>query len=751
MKKVLILLLVVALSVAILAGCESAGSSKYNVDLTEGGELGAFDFDTLTELQKTWTLKSGGTSGNVFSIWNSNNSTVANGITVDTSSAGWASISQKLVLRPNSYYKVSYRFTTSSMAAFEEDKPFVGLYVGFAENPDFNILDDKPTEQRTSTNNGSAEYYFKTTNIREVTLSVNVGTEELPVVAKNVTIKDLSIERVSRVAAEEGGAVSALYTLTSTVYGATSYINLVYVVIGAVMTLVAAYIAYILRARNAYLINVRTHTKFYDAILNGKSAGVLLAAGIALLTRLVIVLIQTALAGASDIRTVYFGFDIEQLATQGLWIATNGTPYFFEYNTAASMMPGSLYLATIAGLFGRLIGLINGTTDATVLLTTVAVIKLLTVLADIGTVIIIYKWIARRYDRVTATVMASFYSVVPAVLSMSAAWGSMESVTAFFVVLAFYMISRRDYIGMAASYFTACLFTVSALYVVPFVLFYTAAEIYVGIKEGVKAKWIMPAVAIPAGLVAYILIALPFSVNQMATEPFFAYNALIAAVRAANVYTANAFNFQALLGNNFAEVTTQSTFVTIVFVIFILAILGFVYFRKRNRTDLLALAGGFVVVYWLFGNNMTQASLFIALPLLFLYAVLSNDKRLYAAFAMYASLMFINAAYIYLLGGYTSDGIVHLTYDTPVMYVIGAFHLALIIYFVIVGYDVLVNRKVVEFNEMDCSYADYVKATARGWQYRLQRVGAKTSGTISAIGKMIKSERKSKNDSDEEN
>lgn len=740
MKKAVLTAVILMMVTAVFCGCTTQGAAKYNQNVLAGGADAAFDFESLTDLQKVWDLTSGGSDSDVFSMVSNRNE--ASYLKINTANAGYATVSQKLILKSFSYYKVTYRYTTTGMSGRSEDKGYVGLYVGFKENPDFNLRSDKPTEERRANSNGTASFYFKTNADREVNLAINVGTEEYPVSVSSVVIKDITLERVYKDTVT-GDGVLPCYQLQSTVYGAPSIMNIVFVVLGAVGTIVIGYAVYMALARVNGWDELGKTPKFVAALKESNWKVPLIVAGATLLVRLLITLIESGLAGASDIKTVFFGFDLEQLAKQGVWLSNYGTPYFFKYFENAPIFPVPLYLSMFAGLIGKGIGLIPGATEATITLTAVCVLKLFTVFADVGTVLIIYNVVSKKWNRVAAGIIGLAYSVMPVVFSVSAGWGVMESIAVFFVVLSFARLLRSDYIGASVAYFAAAMVSPFALYLCPFLLMYAGYEVFLGIRDREHKRWISVLGCMVGGLVLFYLLALPFTVLEVGKgDAMFAFKKFISSVQASQIYTENAFNFQALLGNNFKEITTEFTLVAVLFGLFILGVFAAVYYRNRSKFDLLTLAAGFVVLYFsLICVNANQVAMMSALPLILMAAALSKDKRLYGTFVAFASLIFVNASYVYTVAGYTDTGITQIGYETSLMYIMGAFQLVAVVYAVYVMYDVVVNRKGKEILSLRVPYGVYVKSVATNAGIVMQNGWAKTKVFFQALGEAMKKDK----------
>lgn len=725
----------------LLTGCTTNAVSEYDKQiLSFTNASGDFNYTGEGEDVSTdWSFEvgNGATASSVFSSSSS-------GLKINTQNAGYAVASQKVYLKRYSYYQVTYTYDMDSIAEFSTEDDIdgmVGLYMGFKEDPTFNIGEDKNSEIRNTTNgNVKDTFYFKTDGTKEYNFAIFVGMEEYPVSAV-VYIKDIKITRVTEATAVENAEAYGLYELESAVYGQATNLNITYVILGAVATLIVAYIAYVIRSRSLSFDGVDVNNKFYNKLRDTKWLGLVIAVGVAAFIRLVIMLAQTIIAGSDSISSSYFGYDLEQFASMGTWLANYSAPHFFEYNASyTAMMPMAMYFSAFAGLIGRLFQVLGASANVASL-TTIAVIKLLGIIADLGAVALIYNIIAKKQGRVGATIMATFYSLIPMVFAMSSAWGSYESITAFLLVLAFwFLLNKGSYIGMAVSYFFACMTTVSAIYVCPAILLYTGYVIFRAIKDKQYKKLIAPVVTIVGSLVVFYLISLPFVFNDVADGNVFAgFTKYVETLEGQKVYSANAFNFQGLLGNNYKAVGLQSIFVTILYIAFVVIVLAVAYYRNRNRVDLTLVAATCVLAFWTFANNMSYTSLYVSLPLLFIVTALVKDARLFIAFVLYAILAFVNAGYVYLVAGYTTNGVVPVSNDvTVIVYIMGSLSLVAAVYYIVVAYDILINKKAVEQAAINVPYFEYVKYTTLKVISKLKSGASKTGAFFQATGEAIK-------------
>lgn len=719
MKKAILLTILIIVISTFTLGCTNTG-----IDLLSGGDFGYKD---TAELSEDWKLASGGTeNANVFTVSN-------DALGINTSSAGWAHASQEVKLKSNSYYKVSYTFSISKATYYGDRLNMDGLYVGFLEDKSFNIGETtegiiKPLMHNATTNvDVDASFYFKTKYITTASLAIFVGTEENPITA-NVKIKDIALERVKKSAVpltnnpDTGKDVITAYTLDTNVYGANTEKNIIFIVLGGVFTLLAGYAFYMMFRRTSH-IEAEYKNSFLIKIRDSKYLGLGLVILFALFIRFLISILSTVLAAGAE--TFYLGYNVEAEAAQAQFIGSFGTVYLktrmYDYATKYSFAYGAVESTPMLLYMLGLVGLISKIFKGGIVLTTF-IIKVFAIAADIGVIVIIYKLLKNRMGKVSSLVMCGLYSILPVVFSISAGWGLSESITVFLVMLTLYFILKNNYWGVAITYFVAFSFSINAIFMLPVVLFYTVNQFIT------RKKLRLPIIlATLLGFGLFYAITVPFNLLDIqGGKPFAAvtdyYNALFVSN---NFYTANAFNFQAVLKNNFQIVTTESLFITILFDVFVVALVAAGYFKNKNRMELLLLGSLFVAMLFTFTNKMNPVSMYLALPLMFTYAAMNKEKRVFLVSIAYAALMFVNASYIYMVVGYSSNGIVHLGYDNAMMIVFGILNMLVTCYFIYVVYDIVASRKAVRIKPLEITYAKSVKRTGRKIKRSFQKLKSK--------------------------
>ena len=715
-----LVILVVSVCAYMLIGCTKKNENMLTTD------NGIFRAQTLSALESDFVLTTDSSkdTDDVFTVTydsDSNSSTIA----IDTSSSGWATIGQEVKLDAGSYYRISYTIKIASIAAKTSGENFDGVFVTFAEDEDFNYApggdaSDVSDQSVMHTQTGNENTYtigFKAKSSGNATIVLSVGTEKYPVSA-NVTLSKLSLEKVSK--ADYAKIANKGLVFESDYYGQLSDFNIFYIVVGACLIAVLCYIGYFLYQRHLYKSEPDNggYTGFLAKLKDSKFLGIVLVAAVACLVRLLADIISTVVA--SGYAHSIMGYNLEGLTTQAMFMSKYGLAdmdaylaQFASENSLTYVAPASsalqLYFIAFCGLFGRMFESAGFTATY---YGTMFFLRFFFALADIGTAVLIYLIVKKSTGNIGAIIVSATYALLPVVFATSSIWGYAESVTVFLIVLSMYFMlkknkdkqaSMKDYIGTAVTYFAACMFSMSALFLAPIILFYTVLQCIIDIKKVIPASIILV-----LGFVLFYTINVPFDITFIQNDkPFYCFTRAWSELYKSMVYVRNAFNFQSILGNNFGTITTASTIVSIIFIIFLLALVGFAYFKFKNRMNLLLLGTAFINMMFVFGNNMNPMSMYISLSLMLIYAIVNKEKRIYFSFIVFAVLMFINVSYYELFITYSSTaaGVIP---NNAMMYVFSAFELAFVLYYIYIVYDIVVSRKVRLIKAMPLTYGEWL-------------------------------------------
>lgn len=701
----------ITLLVCVLSGCTKKYENMLNTD------DGIFRYETLKELKKEWILKTKDSITDDTKVFTMNADKDADkySVEINTSDSGWAYIGQRIKLDAGQYYHIKYNVDISKLAAYTAGTANDGVFVSFIEDEDFNyhkgenqIDEAKLDSMQISTgDSGERNYTFKAKTTCYATIALRVGTEKNPTTA-NVTIRNFSVERILAKDSTQKG-YHDLGSFSSDYYGIKSDFNVFYIVIGAIAIALICYFAYFAFQRHLHLSNpnVNGYNGFLAKIADSKFIGVLIVAGIAALVQIVTNVISTAVAASHNHSIM--GYNLEGLTTQAMFIAKYGPKdmglYLSEYaskNTLTHLAPSSsalqLYLLGLAGLFGKIFEKAGGSYYATMFF-----IRFACTLADIGTVILIYNLVKKSVGNVGGMVIAGMYAVLPVVFATSSVWGYLDSVTVFLIVLTVSFMLKNYYVPTAITFFVACMFSMTALFLAPIVLLYTIMQCVLNKKNIIPASIILV-----LSFFVFYAINVPFDYNYITDgKPFYCFTKAWNELYKSALYSRNAFNFQTILGNNFTAISTASIVVTIIFILFLLGLIAFAYFKFKNRMNLVLMGTAFINMLFVFGNNMNPVSMYVSLALMLIYAALNKEKRIFFSFAAFSVLTFINVSYAELFVEYTSTAI-GIMGKTPTMYVFTVFELLLVLYYIYIVYDIVATRKVRRIQPMPLNYGEWL-------------------------------------------
>ncbi len=712
-KSLIILLLIVTVCCGLLVGCNTV---KKGEEVLLGGSFEGYNGVTGTAedtvyLDSEWiVLTADSVSDSAFSVANGD-------VTINTTSNGYASLKQVVYLKPNSYYKITANYTiTETVEEFSTTDEYTtigGFWIGFDEDENFNRGDDKYPEIDSEKKVGGkvTDSYFKTgSGVTKVTMSLNVGSKEAPI-KTSVTIKSISLVQISKadLINEETNVdlTSSVKPLNYTVFNMANDINVPYVVCGAIFILIAMYVAYVLLVRYKAHKELGTLPLGIDKIENKPVFGLLIALGSALLVRLVSTF---ALAGSlTNFLTLNLGYDMEAMSSQATALVnqSGGTVWFLKYNGTAVFEPLRLLLLAVCGALGLVFE------GNAVTISNTFFIRFFAIVADMLTIWLLYRGSRKYLGNVGAAIMSSAYGILPLTFVTSSVWGSWTSITVFLVVLTFSLIlENRNYIFVALTFFVACMFDIFMIWLAPIIIMWTVRKF---IKD--KSVRIPVIVTVLSGFILFYLVSLPFTIDfksQGLGNTISCYELMFASIFGENMYVYNAFNFQALLGNNYQTITTASLVIGIIYIVFVIALAVVAYLKSPNRLDIMLVAASYLALVYMFGNRMQAIYIYVAIALLYLYAIISTDKRVLFAAVLYSIFAFVNFGYLYLLVDY-SAGAPQIAYEDGVMYTFSVFNLLLTLYIAYLTYDICIENKTVPVAALKISWVDL-------WGYRLKKV-----------------------------
>ena len=705
--------------VVVLCACFFVGCTKLDQNILPTNGEGLFTTSSVDELSNEFILGTDAshTASEIFSVTESKTDDDAYIVTVDTSSSGYAYIGKKIKVTGGCYYAINFSLCIDSSGEYNSGSSYNGVYPAILEDNDLKFSKNVVYHEKMSDyQNASAS--FRADKSGYATVVLMVASEDAP--AKiSVKFSSFSVKRITKNDAEEtnyGGVFKSDY------YGVVDSFNIFYIVMGGVLTVAVCIAGYVMFRRHLALSDPENnggkgynHPFFFKLNDNGLlSVGIFV--GIGLLVRLLIDILSSAIAGGFDITKTFIGYNAQGLATQALFIAKYGPQYLLQsaggdFATDAgytvmsvSSSPLQLYFLGFCGLFGRIFEQSNP------YIATLFFIRFFASLADIGAAYVLYSIVKKHSGQIGGLIVATLYLCLPAVFATSALWGYTESITSLLIILTAKFMLDNKYILTGVTYFVAFTFSQTALFFAPFVMFYTVLVCIKAVKMREYKNLIAACVILVGAFILYYTISVPFAINYIKDgKAFYWFTYAWDELYTGSVYTINAFNFQAMLGNNMVEVTTSSLVVTIIFILFMLGLAGFAYFKFKNRMNLILLATAFINMMFVFANDMNPMSMYISLILMLMYAIMNKEKRIFFCFVAFATLLFINVSYVDLMLSFTASNAPVWTKNPAVMYVFSSFEIIFALFYVYIVYDIVVSRKVLKITPMTMTFVDSIK------------------------------------------
>ncbi len=316
----------------------------------------------------------------------------------------------------------------------------------------------------------------------------------------------------------------------------------------------------------------------------------------------------------------------------------------YYYAADVKVYPLTAYLFFVFGSLGKIFGMASGSASLYFML------KLPLVIADVVTMLIIYK-IGKKYvNSQTGVVLAGIFALCPAFFIASGIWGTPITLALPLLAASFYMLVDKKHLGAIMLYALAMLTVREVMWLYPVYLVYYGylfVRSIVGnakqkpafkqaIKDGeLSLAYKLPVYFVGAFLLKY-LISLPLTYAYYA-NPFTFINAFfIQPISELGYFTYNGLSVFAVFGKNAdtIDITFPTTIFIVVFALLIGAITAVVYSSKKNRAMLpLIGAYGLYTIATYFADS-TPVTTITVLTLLLVSYVYVRDRRLLQVFAM---------------------------------------------------------------------------------------------------------------------
>ncbi len=662
--KILLLVVLLTLALSVFVGCDN--KPVYEKELLKNTN---FEDVSSNSLNYWYSYKDSdkSTDGKYYVSYHADGVSDAYGDTflklVNNSSNGnYSYIYQKVAVSKNAYYRISATMRNASLSQGGSEN-FAGAGL--------KVLEGSVVLATTKEVGGEwTEYtvYVKPKNTKEITVALSLGNVDANGV-KSYAVGEAQFENVSmkRVESVPSGAdVQTIFKPKEVIYELSSTEGILFIVLLAVITvllIVGAYFAYRKLLSNggkqAFIGNVALTTVML----------VLLGLAIRL------VLSATLFARGS---TVYLADIAKNFVNIGLANV---------YDKYPSYAPLSIYQIWVSGWFIK---------DMTSIAAQSVILRLTAILCEGASIAILYLFARKYTTEKLAALIAGLYACLPVLFTLSAGYDVIVPVLSMLLLIIFVCMVEKKNVCLLIACLISVLWSPIAIYILPFVVLYEVMSIIKA--ENKKPLIILYSIGWVVSFFAFILISAPaikdyFCNNGYSFFHIF-YRYSVTMFKSQNCVS-NAFNLYGLFNLNNVAVNKTAFWLNLVFCAILLAYSVSLYFKNKNRGELMLISGFFLTTIAVFSLNMTETALAIGLILLLAYIAISGEERLFWIFGWFALLSFVNVGVVMNMSGALSAEMARVYFAKgSVIYAFGNVIAALTtLYYGYVVYDITTNGK----------------------------------------------------------
>lgn len=644
------LVLVFVLALFAFTACNMS-EVPYDTELVQNG-----DFSKSTSTDKDKVVLDG---WSVSSTWDSTKSGYelkysSDGeqfLRIENSTAGYAYLYQQIKVDRKATYKVTVDIKLDGSIKKGNDEEYFGAYVSFLENTTYRFVEQREYYNNPDTSNWKRlTFYVNPTNTDYLTICLTLGGENAA--AKGIALFDnVSVMKVS--SAPEGATVINFKKSDVVRYN----VNVSGVLF---VTLLCLFSVAVLGG--AYVLIRRLYAKQNAFLSYDKVSATVATNGVVSPAKKVLThpgFIATALAvGTFLVNLIFllsmygFGSEMNVTVNLALKLAQGGVQNAYAtYGTSLqTASPGALYILAIIGAMGKNLSY----SDVAIL------IRMVNVLATMATVVMIYFY-GRKYvgDR-SSTIFATMYALLPITLIMGGLDNTFTALLVALLVGAMILLVEKQFLATYLVMTLAVVLDVRALALAPLAIAYMGYRYYrddADLKKFTKNR-AMIIFGLVGAVVAVYLLTLPVAIDFIAgspSKPFYGFTLIANQITNNRIMTDNGLGLYGLATMNGKYMNNLAAIFNLVFMLVLVVYVAYLYFKNRNKQELLMLASFTFAVIGVFTLKVDHTYLFLALALGFIYTMVSGEKRMYGILGAYSVLLFLNVGQLMSNSGFVAS------------------------------------------------------------------------------------------------
>lgn len=270
-------------------------------------------------------------------------------------------------------------------------------------------------------------------------------------------------------------------------------------------------------------------------------------------------------------------------------------------------------------------------------------IKLIPILFDLGAGALLYKMAKNKFSESSSLFLSVTYVLNPIVVLDSSAWGQVDSVVTFFILLVCYLCMEKKRIPAYFAFAAGVLIKPQMLMFAPILIWTIAEQVF--LHDFDKKKMVRDLIGGLSAIAAMVVFTLPFGTDKV-------FSQYINTLGSYPYSTINAYNFWALMGQNWQPqantfLGVQASTWGFLAILVSVALSGFLFFRlKEDKSRYFISMAVLMVNMFLFSVRMHERYLFPAIVLMLAAFLVKPTRELFFTYVGFSVVHFLNVGHV---------------------------------------------------------------------------------------------------------
>lgn len=331
------------------------------------------------------------------------------------------------------------------------------------------------------------------------------------------------------------------------------------------------------------------------------------------------------------------GTDMNCFSAWSDMIFNDGPWGFYHSDAFTDYPPGYMTLLWVVGALRKAFSLDVATGAGRI------VIKLFPILFDLGAGILLYKMAKKKFSEASSLLLSVSYVLNPIIVLDSSAWGQVDGVFTFFVLLVGYFCMEEKRIPAYFAFVVGVLIKPQMLMFAPILIWTIIQQVF--LQDFNTKKMLRDLIGGLSAIAAMVIFTLPFGIDKV-------FSQYVNTLGSYPYCTINAYNFWALMGQNWLPQTNTflgiqaSTWGTLAILVSV-ALSGFVYFKlKEDKSRYFLSMAVLIANMFMFSVRMHERYLFPIIVLLLAAFLVKPTKELFFTYVGFSVLHFLNVGHV---------------------------------------------------------------------------------------------------------